>query len=156
MKNIVYTIVISALMIAGAAQEASAQKKCDGNWKEKMMSEKIAFLTVELDITPEEALKFWPVYNKIGKELDEARHNVMKTYKALATAVEGGKSPKELSSLTDEYVQAKIRQDEMDNATAEAYRKVLPVEKVAKLYVAEEKFRRQYIHKLHHKPEGKK
>ena len=30
------------------------------------------------------------------------------------------------------------------------------VEKVAKLYVAEEKFRRQYIHKLHHKQEDKK
>ena len=156
MKNLIYTLVISALMIAGAAQEASAQKKCDAGWKEKMMSEKIAFLTMELDITPEEALKFWPVYNKIGKELDEARHNVMDTYKDLAKAVEEGKSPKELSSLIDAYVKAKIRQDELDNASAETYKSVIPVEKVAKLYVAEEKFRRQYIHKLHHKPEGKK
>ena len=70
--------------------------------------------------------------------------------------MEEGESPKELSSLIDAYVKAKIRQDELDNASAEAYKSVIPVEKVAKLYVAEEKFHRQYIHKLHHKPEGKK
>ena len=66
MKNLLYTLMISALMIAGAGQ-VQAQKKCDEGWKEKMMSEKIAFLTHELNITPIEAQTFWPVYNKIEK-----------------------------------------------------------------------------------------
>lgn len=155
MKNLIYTFVISALMLTGAAQ-AQAQGKCDGDWKAKMMSEKIAFLTVELNITPEEAQAFWPVYNKVEKERDEARHEVFSAHKVMSTALEEGKSEKELSALLDSYVAAKVRQDEVDNGAAETYKSVLPVEKVAKLYVAEEKYRRQYIHKLHKGPGDKR
>lgn len=155
MKNLLYTLMISALMIAGAGQ-VQAQKKCDEGWKEKMMSEKIAFLTHELNITPMEAQTFWPVYNKIEKEKDEARHEAFKAHKAMYAALEEGKSEKELSSLLDSYVAAKVRQDELDNAAAEAYKEVLPLEKVVRLYVAEEKYRRQYINKLHKGPGEKK
>ena len=148
MKNLLYTLIISAQMLAGAGQ-AQAQKKCDDGWKEKMMSEKIAFLTHEINITSEEAQAFWPVYNKIEKEKDEARHQAFKSHKAMSSALEEGKSGKELSALLDAYVAAKVRQDEVDNGATEIYKTVLPLEKVVKLYVAEEKFRRQYIHKLH-------
>ena len=34
------------------------------DWKEKIQSEKIAFLTTEIGLTPEEAQAFWPVYNQ--------------------------------------------------------------------------------------------
>ena len=142
-------------MLAGAVQ-AQAQKKCDDGWKEKMMSEKIAFLTHELNITPEEAQDFWPVYNKIEQEKDEARHQAFKAYKDMSMAIEEGKSEKELSALLEAYVAAKVRQDEVDNGAADTYKTVLPLEKVVKLYVAEEKYRRQYIHKLHKGPGEKK
>lgn len=142
-----------ALIGAGTAH---AQQKFDEEWKERVMSEKIAFLTIELNITPEEAQTFWPVYNKVEKELDQSRFEVMKSYKALAEAIDAGKPSKEISSLLDKYLQAKAAQDKLDSATAETYKKVLPVEKVAKLYVAEEKFRRQYINKLHKRPEERK
>ena len=141
------------LIGAGAAQ---AQQKFDDSWKDKVMSEKIAFLTVELNITPEEAQTFWPVYNKVEKELDQARFEVMKSYKALADAIDANKPSKEISILLDKYLQAKTTQDKLDSATANTYKTVLPVEKVAKLYVAEEKFRRQYITKLHRRPEERK
>jgi hypothetical protein len=115
------------------------------------MSEKIAFLTMELNITPEEAQVFWPVYNKVEKEIDQARHDVIRSYKNLAEAIDAGKSSKEISTLLENYLQAKVTQDKLDNASAETYKGILPVEKVAKLFVAEEKFRRQYINKLHKK-----
>ena len=83
-------------MLAGAGQ-AQAQKKCDDGWKEKMMSEKIAFLTHEINITPEEAQAFWPVYNKVGKELDQARHDVMSSYKQLSEAIAAKKPEKALA-----------------------------------------------------------
>jgi hypothetical protein len=80
----------------------------------------------------------------------------MSSYKQLSEAIAGKKPEKEISQLLDKYIQAKIQQDKLDNAAVDSYKAVLPVEKVAKLYVAEEKFRRQYIHKLHHKTEEKK
>lgn len=143
------------MMLIGAGT-AQAQQKFDDSWKDRVMSEKIAFLTVELNITPEEAQTFWPVYNKVEKELDQSRFEVMKSYKALADAIDAGKPSKELSALLDKYLQAKAAQDKMDRDAAATYKGVLPVEKVAKLYVAEEKFRRQYINKLHKRPEERK
>ncbi len=139
------------MMVLIGAGTAQAQQKTDDGWKERVMSEKIAFLTMELNITPEEAQVFWPVYNKVEKEIDQARHDVIRSYKNLAEAIDAGKSSKEISTLLENYLQAKVTQDKLDNASAETYKGILPVEKVAKLFVAEEKFRRQYINKLHKK-----
>lgn len=142
--------------LLSSAVNSNAQRKFDNEWKEKIMCEKIALFTIELDITPEEAKAFWPVYNTVEKELDQARHEVMSSYKQLSEAVEANRPEKEISNLLDKYIQAKEQQDKIDNAAVDSYKTVLPIAKVAKLYVAEEKFRRQYIHKLHHKQEDKK
>ena len=39
--------------------------------------------------------------------------------------------------------------NEVENGVAAKYKAVLPVEKVAKLYVSEERFRRNHIRRLH-------
>ena len=155
MKKIINTLTICMMVLIGVGT-AQAQQKTDDGWKERVMSEKIAFLTMELNITPEEAQVFWPVYNKVEKEIDQARHDVIRSYKNLAEAIDAGKSSKEISTLLENYLQAKVTQDKLDNASAETYKGILPVEKVAKLFVAEEKFRRQYISKLHRRPEERK
>ena len=113
------------------------------------MSEKIAFLTLEVGLTPEEAQVFWPVYNKVEKEKDEALANVFRAYKELSKATEEGKSGKALSDLLDKYIAAQKNLNTVENGIAEQYKSVLPVEKVVKLYLAEEKFRRNSIRKLH-------
>ncbi len=155
MKHIMNTLAVYVLVFIGAVT-AQAQPKFDEGWKERVQSEKIAFLTMELNITPEEAQAFWPVYNKVEKELDMSRFEVIKAYKALADAVDADKPAKEIATLLDKYLEAKTNQDKLDNSAAQTYKEVLPVEKVAKLYVAEEKFRRQYITKLHKRPEDRK
>ena len=117
-----------------------------------MMSEKIAFLTNEMQITPEEAQSFWPVYNQIFKDKDEALKNVFKTFRELEEAIENGKSEKEIKRLLAAYLEAEQRQRDTDSQVAEQIGKVLPVEKTARFFIAEEKFRRQQIHRLHGKP----
>ena len=135
---------------------ASAHKNCNQDWKQKMMSEKIAFLTAEMDLTPEEAQVFWPVYNEVNKRSDEAMHKVFGTFKALEQALNEGKSEKEVQKLLDEYLKALDMQKEANKEAADKYKKVLPAEKVARLYVGEERFRRQHIRRLHSKQgEGK-
>ena len=141
-------ILIIATMLACFGISAQAHKGCGKDWKDKMNSEKIAFLTAEMDITPEEAQVFWPVYNQVEKEKDAAFEEVIKTYKALSAAVEQNA---EISKCLDAYLKAQEKMRETDNNAAEKFKAVLPVEKVAKLYLGEEKFRRQHIRKLHNK-----
>ena len=154
MKKMIH-IALAALIMLASAISVSANRRCDGDWKQKMMSEKIAFLTVELGITPEEAQVFWPVYNQVDKERDEAMLNVFKAFKDLENGVAAGKSEKEVGKLLETYLKAMERQREVEDNAASQYRKVLSIEKVAKLYVGEEKFRRQHIRRLHGGPGGR-
>ena len=149
--------LISAFIIAVMATFAAAPIHAQGNrnpedWKKKMMSEKVAFFTVELDLTPEEAQKFWPIYNQVDKEKDETTAAVFKAYIELEKALEAKKPEKEISNLLDQYVEAMEKQSEVNVKADEKFRKVLPVEKVASLYIGEETFRRQYIRRLHGGP----
>lgn len=138
--------ILILTLIAVSAATTSAQPKQDHNWHDRMMSEKIAFLTTELDLSPEEAQVFWPVYNQAEKARGEAQKKIMKSYFALVKALENESADgKEIDKLLDEYLAAKQAQKEVNKDDANAFRKVLPGKKVAKLYVAEEKFRRHHI-----------
>ncbi len=146
-KDMRHITIIAAMMLAFTVS-ASAHRNCDGDWKEKIMSERIAFLSVELGLTAEEAQTFWPVYNEVNKEKDAAMHCVFKAYRELNEALKAEKSEKEISALLEKYLTAQELQRKVDGKAAEKYRKVLPEEKVAKLYIGEEKFRRQHIRKM--------
>ena len=74
MKRIAIIAASLLICLAGYAQN---EAKCKEDWKQKMMSEKIAFLTMELNLTPEEAQVFWPVYNLENKEADKAIGNTI-------------------------------------------------------------------------------
>lgn len=147
MKKI-FTILTALCFIAVTG--TAAQPKNREDWKQKMMNEKIAFLTTELNITPEEGQVFWPVYNKVNHEKDAAMRNVFKAYRNLAKATEEGVKGKELEKLLKEYLNAQQAQREVEEESAEKFMKVLSTEKTAKLYLAEERFRRRQIHKLNH------
>lgn len=45
----------------------------EGGKDEAMVALKMAFITRELNLTPEEAQKFWPVYNQYTQELRKMR-----------------------------------------------------------------------------------
>ena len=155
---------MKSLKVFAAAQAAfallsisnvQAQSKKEG-WQDKIQSEKIGFLTVELNLSPEEAQVFWPVYNEIATAKKALQEKVRESYKALITALnEDIATDKEIDKLLDEYLAAKRAVQDAGKDNAAKYRKVLSSKKVAKLYVAEEKFRRQNIRSLKgHKPHG--
>lgn len=144
-KIAVCAAILSAVSLTSSAQ---SQKDSGQSWRERIMSEKIAFLTTAIGLTPEEAQAFWPVYNQLYEERGKAQYEVMMAYKTLAKAVDENKT-KEIPDLLENYLDAIKAKDKLENSCAEKYGKVLPPEKVAKLYVGEERFRRQQIHKLH-------
>lgn len=150
MKRI--AVIFTMLSMLSISLTASAQQKRNEGWKERMMSEKIAILTIEMNLTPEEAQIFWPVYNQVAETKDAIMREVRQAYRDLVTAIDEGKEDKEISDLLDTYISAQARQKTVYNEAVDSFRRVLPVEKVAKLYIGEEKFRRQQIHKLHNGP----
>ena len=150
MKRILSFIAVA--LFAGSFLTANAGIRCGEEWKEKIRSEKIAFLTMEMNITPEEAQLFWPVYNQVELAKDAALEELINTYKALNAAIENGNN---VEDCLNAYLKAQETLRNVENEAAEQYKTVLPVEKLAKLYIGEEKFRRQHIRNLHNKGEKK-
>lgn len=142
---------VIALFLA-AASIADAQLNPQEGWKERMQSVKIAFLTNEIGLTPTEAQSFWPIYNAVNEELDKAVYSTFSSYMELEKALNENKSEKEISKCLDRYLEALGSQDEIRRESVEKYKKILPETKVAKIFVAEEKFRRQNIRTLQRTP----
>lgn len=121
--------------------------------KEDIDAMKIAYITKELSLTPEEAQLFWPVYNQYNDKLQDLRKKRM----------DNSKETKEnVDKMTDKEVEQSIdndlisRQKELDlrKEYAAKFKAVLPVKKVAKLYQAEEQFKRVLLNKLKDHPDG--
>jgi len=153
MKSGFFSILASAvILICSAGVPTNAQPRPQENWKEKMESVKIAFLTNEIGLTPTEAQNFWPIYNYINEELDKAMYSTFSSYMELEKAINENKSDKEVSKCLERYLDAMESQNEIRNESVEKYKKILPERKVAKIFVAEEKFRRQHIRMLQRGP----
>ena len=153
MSNFRLFAVAAVLVLFSFSTSAQPSEKFD--WQERMMSEKIAFITAELQLTPEEAQVFWPVYNQIAKQKMEAHKTMVESYRDLRKAIDEGKaSDKEIDQLLEAYLDARDANHELDEDEADKFRKVLSGKKVAKLYVAEEKFRRQLIRNAKNGPQG--
>lgn len=146
MKNIFRLLLtVAVLLVAGTV--ALAQNN-PGDWRSRMRSERVAFLTTEMGLTPEEAQFFWPLYNQAEAEEAQAFEAVMKAFRDLDAAVRQKKSDSEIARLLKEYTSAVSIPQSIDAKYLSSYQKILPAEKVAKLFIAEEMFRNNQIHKL--------
>ena len=159
MKNFRLFAAVAAFAMIAFSSNINAQGPKQGKWQERVMAEKIAYITTALELTPEEAQVFWPVYNQIEAGKKDLQKAVRDSYKALTKALEeGSASDKEIDSLLDTYLAAKQKQKESGKGDVQKFRKVLPSKKVAKLYIAEEDFRRHHIRNMKaaqgHGPKG--
>ena len=69
MKKWIVILLIGVIPLAGIKAQPG-----DGNKREDAIeSLKIAFITKQLNFTPEEAQKFWPIYNQYTAELKTQR-----------------------------------------------------------------------------------
>ena len=118
-----YAAALAAFALLSISNAQAQPQRPNSGWQERMQSEKIAFLTTELNITPEEGQVFWPVYNKVNQEKDAAMRNVFKAYRNLAKATEEGVKGKELEKLLKEYLNAQQAQREVEEESAEKFMK---------------------------------
>ena len=143
MKKIISILcVLSLTSVLAFAQKND--KKDPESWREKVRAEQVAMITSELNLTESEAQAFWPVYNEVQEQRREAFKASAEAFKALNDGVDGA----DVKKLLDQYLAAKKKCDDFETDALVRYKKVLPVEKVAKLVIAEEKFRHQQIGKL--------
>ena len=143
-KKLILSVLVMMAFFAAEAQPPGKPAK------ERIESMKIGFLTDRLDLTPDEAKAFWPVYNKFSDELEALRRthrdNVEDARRELDEM-----SDKEVEKLVDGEIT--FHQSELDimKKYHPQFKQILPVKKVAKLYRSEEDFKRKLLNMLQDK-----
>ena len=150
MKKVISVLCALVVLSMGAFAQGpqGPRRGGDNGWRERVRAEKVAFLTEEIDLTESEAQVFWPIYNEIQKSQRDGFEAVKNAYDAMAKGVEEKKSSKEMEKLVKAYIDAKEKKEGIETKYLNKLLKVLPAEKVARYYVAEEKFRHQQIGRL--------
>jgi hypothetical protein len=122
---------------------------------EKIKTMKIGFLTERLNLSPEEAKAFWPVYNKFQDEVETLRKNHREDIMKVKNNFDE-MSDKEVEKSVDGELA--FRQNEIDimKKYNPEFKKILPIKKVAKLYRSEEDFKRQLLEKLQERRDEKR
>ncbi len=131
-------ILIMVLLFISTA--GIAQRQLDPQTIELIKTKKIAFLTEQIGLTSQEAQKFWPIYNELEKE----RFALMDKKRNLEQGMENqkpGMSEADYRKLAIEMASMHTREGKLIEEYNLKLLKILPAEKVVKLYLAEGKFR---------------
>jgi Spy/CpxP family protein refolding chaperone len=98
----------------------------------------------QLDLTDEESAKFWPIYRQYQQELTAV--NILKRLNNSSAATNG-------TEQIDKEIYYESQQVGIRKRYRDAFSKILPPEKVSKLYKSEQEFRDELIKQLSERSE---
>lgn len=128
--------------------------------KDEMLAKKVSFIANELELNTEEAQKFWPVYNEYQAEMELIRKEQMDNLRLVMDARKSGTklSDTELERIMTARFANQGKMLEIEKKYYERFKKVLPMEKVARFYAAEERFKVEMLREMRDRPNppGKK
>lgn len=144
-------LVITLLSTILSAQNDSIMKK------ENREARKIAFFTTKMDLNSEESQNFWPVVNEMNVELKEIRNKNAHGRMILMDKKSEDLSDKELEEILDARMQIGKEQMDIKIKYHEKFKKVLPIQKLAKFYQATREFKKlQFERKIQNNYTGER
>jgi hypothetical protein len=144
MKTTVYIFLLSFFFIA---QDGFGQ---GGDAREKIEAARIALITERLGLTPEQAEKFWPVYN----EYDQQRRELARQLQDARQQVDVNNMTEEQSrNLMDLGLNIRERQVQLERQYAQRLTNVISAQQLLSLKKAEDDFRRMILRRLEERKE---
>ena len=120
--------------------------------KEQVKSIKVAYITNELNLTPDEATKFWPLYNEFEEKQNQIRREKLKAHlNRIDDSDFDNLSEKEATSL---LAQMESSEDELyllRKKFVANLKNVLPATKILKLKKAEDGFNKKLLQQIRDK-----
>lgn len=143
--KVCFSLLLVLLIISNTAFAQGGSKK------EALEAIKVGIITKKLDLTPDEAKVFWPIYNLYEDELG-----------ALRKKRKEEKNTDDITTLNDKEVEKVVdgeilfRQQELDiiKKYHAQFKKILPIKKVALLYKAQDEYKKELLKQIQEK--GKK
>lgn len=117
---------------------------------ERLNAYKIAFFTRKLNLSSQEAEKFWPVYNEFQEKRNEIqleRISLNRDFNQNSFDM----NEKELTEAGDKLISLQVDEANLAVEFHDMFKKILPPLKVLRLYQAENQYRMQLLNELQNK-----
>ena len=150
-KNI-FTLLIVLISINALAQDGAFIRKK----REQIKSLKVAFITNELNLTPDEATKFWPLYNAYEDKQRDIKKQKLNGY--LQRMDDDSFDKLSYKDATAMLAQMESTEEELFQAKKKfvtSLKGVITTVKILKLKKTEENFNRKLLQQYRDKKLGK-
>ncbi len=121
-----------------------------GNRKEDIEKFRKEYFTRQLNLTADEAKKFWPIYNemqvemqKLHKEKRARMRNIREDFESMTDA--------ELEKAINDEMTNRQQELDLDKKYHERYKAILSIRKLALYYRAQEGFKRELLRQIQDK-----
>lgn len=135
------TLLIACLLFPFMA---SAQQRPDSDEIESL---RVAIFTKRMNLSPEESKVFWPIYDVYRNAMNQLYYKRRERLEDLRTGIASLRED-QIAALVEDEVSYYEQQAALARKYNAEFKKILPVKKVAQLYVAEEAFKRELIKRL--------
>lgn len=137
MKKIILLVLV-AMMSAGLyAQNTTA--------KEKIESARIALITERLGLTPDQAEKFWPLYNEYRDRTQQLRQEYESAKEKLDPQTATDQDKRELLNLGLRLKEQKV---ELEKDYSQRMLRIISAQQIMSLRKAEDDFRRMLLEQI--------
>ena len=143
-RNIILYLALAALTSGNAmAQEQT---------REKLEAYRIAFFTKKLNLTPQEAEKFWPVYNEFQEKKNQIQMEKVRINRDF-NQNELNMTEKEMTNAGDRFIALDVQGANLAQEYHRKFKEILSPVKVLRLYQAENQYRLQLLQELKQNPQ---
>ena len=114
---------------------------------ERLNAYKIGFITKRINLTPQEAEKFWPVYNdyqELKYKIQRERQDINKNFNQNENSI----SDQEMIKAADRIIELQVSEAALAKDFHEKVKTILSPYKVLRLYQAENQYRMQLLKEL--------
>lgn len=140
MKKLILAYILLLVVVFSYGQASKSER-------ENIRKQKVEFFNRKLNLSKAEAEKFWPVYNDYQNrknKISSEKRALMRYYIQNADFM----SETEVKETLEKYLLYEKRETDLLISYSEKLRKVLPDEKVLKVYVTEVQFKNYLLKQL--------
>ncbi len=147
MKNLTLVLALtlgSTVLFAQSDGEKRMEEK-----RAEIERQKVAYITTQLELTPEESKAFWPLYERYNMEMDQFKDAKREEKREMrAQASEERLSEAEIDANMKRRFETERAKLALEESYYERFKSVLPAHKVAELYEVEREFKRELMKQM--------
>ncbi len=154
LKYLLIGISIATASVAFAQDDDDGPPIHEERMKE-IKAQKSAYLTQKMDLSPEEAQIFWPIYNQMDDELETNRKELREHVRSLKKS--GTEmTEQQANDLLDRELAMREKEVQVRKKFDPQLRKAIGAQKLVKLHKAERDFHREVVKRFRDRKDGER